>query len=86
MPLVYEFEDDMTKIRSYYLASDEEVAAAQKLWSPREGKTPVTSDWRYMRSRETTKCSRDFFALDIPPFPSHSYLGDSLSRPPALTS
>jgi len=30
MPLVYEFEDDMTKIRSYYLASDEEVAAAQK--------------------------------------------------------
>lgn len=30
MPLVYEFEDDMTLIRSYYLASDEEVAKAQK--------------------------------------------------------
>ncbi len=29
MPLVYEFEDDMTLIRSYYLASDEEIAAAQ---------------------------------------------------------
>jgi 2,3-bisphosphoglycerate-dependent phosphoglycerate mutase len=31
MPLVYELEDDLVPRKSYYLASDEEVAAAQRM-------------------------------------------------------